>query len=87
MLWLWILRFFCVYYDLYGPDIYYLFSAETTFHMKYHISNNNDKKFDLFLAWKKGCQSIDLNQGDQIGRSFASWATFGGSLWFFERIK
>jgi hypothetical protein len=22
-----------------------------------------------------------LNQGDQIGRFFTNWATFGGSLW------
>jgi len=26
-------------------------------------------------------------RGDQIGWFFANWATFGGSLWFFERMK
>jgi hypothetical protein len=25
--------------------------------------------------------------GDQIGRLFTNWATYGGSLCFFERIK
>jgi hypothetical protein len=28
-----------------------------------------------------------INQGDQIGKFFANWATFGGSLWFFEKMK
>jgi len=27
------------------------------------------------------------NQGDQIGWFFTDWATFGGSLWFFEKMK
>jgi hypothetical protein len=26
-------------------------------------------------------------QGDQIGAFFANWATFGGSLEFFERMN
>ncbi len=30
---------------------------------------------------------MNNNQGDQIGQFLVNWATFGGSLRFFERIK
>ncbi len=30
---------------------------------------------------------LNYHQGDQIGRFFTIWATFGGSLRFFERMK
>jgi hypothetical protein len=45
---------------------------------------------DIFFAAKiiqKSNLYVAASQSDQIGRIFANWATFGGSLLYFERMK
>ncbi len=41
----------------------------------------------LFSLRGPAIRQMREDQGDQIGRFFANWATLGGSLWFFEKMK
>ncbi len=43
--------------------------------------------FEDYEGAISGDEEEEVKPGDKIGRFFANWATFGGSLWFFERMK
>ncbi len=43
------------------------------------------KRVALQVWWN--CLSVTNSKDDQIGWFIANWATFGGSLWFFEKMK